>query len=134
MQVTPFPEYPVLQAQVNDPGVLVHVAVPDAQFEVPAVHSLMSIPIQRAFRHKETKAPRKEEKKKKKKELTSASNSIPRIPSVTGTSIRANGVRAGGGSTSRTAIGSLTFIDICGGKRKRKKEQIERKKERKKRN
>ena len=67
VQVTPFPEYPELQAQVNDPGVLVHVAVPDAQFEVPAVHSLMSIPIQRAFRHKETKPPRKEEKKKKRK-------------------------------------------------------------------
>ena len=42
VQVTPLPKYPVLQAQVNDPGVLVHVAVPDAQFEVPAVHSLMS--------------------------------------------------------------------------------------------
>ena len=43
VQVTPLPEYPVLQAQVNDPGVFVQVAVPDAQFEVPAVHSLMSI-------------------------------------------------------------------------------------------
>ena len=42
MQVTPLPEYPVLQAQVNDPGVLVHVAVPGAQLEVPAVHSLIS--------------------------------------------------------------------------------------------
>ena len=42
MQVTPLPVYPVLQAQVKDPGLFVQVAVPEAQLEVPAVHSLMS--------------------------------------------------------------------------------------------
>ena len=36
------PVYPVLQAQVKDPAVFVQVAVPEAQLEVPAVHSLMS--------------------------------------------------------------------------------------------
>ena len=42
MQVTPLPVYPVLQAQVKDPGLFVQVAVPDAQLEVPAEHSLIS--------------------------------------------------------------------------------------------
>jgi len=42
VQVTPLPVYPVLQAQVKDPGLFVQVAVPEAQLEVPAVHSLMS--------------------------------------------------------------------------------------------
>ena len=40
--MTPLPVYPVLQAQVKDPAVFVQVAVPEAQLEVPAVHSLMS--------------------------------------------------------------------------------------------
>ena len=59
MQVTPLPEYPVLQAQVNDPAVFVQVAVPDAQLEAPVVHSLMSI-------HR-----RQEDSKKQKKKVSS---------------------------------------------------------------
>ena len=41
VQVTPLPVYPVLQAQVNDPSVLVHVALL-WQLWVPRVHSLLS--------------------------------------------------------------------------------------------
>jgi len=41
VQVTPFPLYPELHAQVNPPTVLLHAALP-LQVSVPAVHSLMS--------------------------------------------------------------------------------------------
>ena len=42
VHVTPLPLNPVLQAQVNDPSVLVHVALL-SQLWVPRVHSLLSV-------------------------------------------------------------------------------------------
>jgi len=42
VQITPFPEYPELHAQVKLPGMFVHVAVPTAQLLDPVVHSSMS--------------------------------------------------------------------------------------------
>ena len=42
VQVTPSPVYPVLQAQVNDPAVLVHAALVVSQLSAPVEHSSTS--------------------------------------------------------------------------------------------
>ena len=42
VQITPFPEKPVLQMQEYDPGVFVQVALAEQSFRVELRHSLMS--------------------------------------------------------------------------------------------
>ncbi|XXY03810.1 hypothetical protein WMF26_33155 [Sorangium sp. So ce185] len=42
VQVTPSPSYPALQAQVKEPGVLVHAAFA-SQLSVPRAHSFTSV-------------------------------------------------------------------------------------------
>lgn len=51
MQVTPSPEYPVLQAQVKDPMVLVQVASA-LQSSVPSLHSSTSNNLIRVAKNK----------------------------------------------------------------------------------
>ena len=64
------PVYPTLQAQVNDPKVLVHVEEPlPAQLFVPNVHSFKSEKFQIT---KERKRRRKMKREKGKKEPSSA--------------------------------------------------------------
>jgi len=70
VQVTPLPVYPVLQAQVKDPAVFVQVAVPEAQLEVPAVHSLMSAKEGKRddLQLQDSRRDNDDEKKKRKKD------------------------------------------------------------------
>jgi len=121
VQVTPVPEYPALQAQVNDPIVLLHVAVPFAQWSVPKVHSLTSeIKMTHSHWTRQTNLTHKETKH------TSADESSAVVSGDARAGVRSDGVGAVRDPSCACGSSKCALIDILKKKNKTNGNEVSR--------